>query len=111
MIRRPPTSTPLYSSAASDVYKRQQPDRWRSAPAAGRQEPLTVGAACGLAAGPDQRGTGSNAGSYCAAAVGRCWAEDFVGRCSSLLQAAHDHLQKNALRPELAKSKSPNRNI
>src|SRR5450759_5490332 len=23
MIRRPPTSTPLYSSAASDVYKRQ----------------------------------------------------------------------------------------
>src|SRR5674476_518359 len=25
MIRRPPRSTPLYSSAASDVYKRQQP--------------------------------------------------------------------------------------
>src|SRR5660397_249478 len=24
MIRRPPRSTPLYSSAASDVYKRQQ---------------------------------------------------------------------------------------
>ena len=26
MIRRPPRSTPLYSSAASDVYKRQDPD-------------------------------------------------------------------------------------
>ena len=26
MIRRPPRSTPLYSSAASDVYKRQQSD-------------------------------------------------------------------------------------
>ena len=26
MIRRPPRSTPLYSSAASDVYKRQPPD-------------------------------------------------------------------------------------
>src|SRR3546814_12606419 len=25
MIRRPPRSTPLYSSAASDVYKRQLP--------------------------------------------------------------------------------------
>src|SRR5660398_191204 len=25
MIRRPPRSTPLYSSAASDVYKRQTP--------------------------------------------------------------------------------------
>src|SRR5450759_4743413 len=25
MIRRPPRSTPLYSSAASDVYKRQAP--------------------------------------------------------------------------------------
>src|SRR5450759_6039918 len=31
MIRRPPRSTPLYSSAASDVYKRQvglPPDEW-----------------------------------------------------------------------------------
>ena len=27
MIRRPPRSTPLYSSAASDVYKRQIRDR------------------------------------------------------------------------------------
>src|SRR5450759_2898265 len=27
MIRRPPRSTPLYSSAASDVYKRQREDR------------------------------------------------------------------------------------
>src|SRR5660398_26012 len=26
MIRRPPRSTPLYSSAASDVYKRQAPE-------------------------------------------------------------------------------------
>ncbi|GAB5837113.1 hypothetical protein JMUB7551_28710 [Staphylococcus aureus] len=26
MIRRPPRSTPLYSSAASDVYKRQDID-------------------------------------------------------------------------------------
>src|SRR3546814_3149931 len=30
MIRRPPRSTPLYSSAASDVYKRQdKEDSWR----------------------------------------------------------------------------------
>ena len=28
MIRRPPRSTPLYSSAASDVYKRQIYERW-----------------------------------------------------------------------------------
>ena len=27
MIRRPPRSTPLYSSAASDVYKRQMPGK------------------------------------------------------------------------------------
>ena len=27
MIRRPPRSTPLYSSAASDVYKRQEQGR------------------------------------------------------------------------------------
>ena len=30
MIRRPPRSTPLYSSAASDVYKRQLPNRLRA---------------------------------------------------------------------------------
>ena len=30
MIRRPPRSTPLYSSAASDVYKRQLSDSWAS---------------------------------------------------------------------------------
>jgi len=29
MIRRPPRSTPLYSSAASDVYKRQGKQRWQ----------------------------------------------------------------------------------
>src|SRR5660397_48551 len=29
MIRRPPRSTPLYSSAASDVYKRQLLERLR----------------------------------------------------------------------------------
>src|SRR5660398_102780 len=28
MIRRPPRSTPLYSSAASDVYKRQEQTGW-----------------------------------------------------------------------------------
>ena len=28
MIRRPPRSTHLYSSAASDVYKRQKPSDW-----------------------------------------------------------------------------------
>src|SRR5660397_134167 len=28
MIRRPPRSTPLYSSAASDVYKRQDMDTY-----------------------------------------------------------------------------------
>src|SRR5665647_3022809 len=32
MIRRPPRSTPLYSSAASDVYKRQRPRRSRRSP-------------------------------------------------------------------------------
>src|SRR5660397_126551 len=31
MIRRPPRSTPLYSSAASDVYKRQDVERGRAA--------------------------------------------------------------------------------
>ena len=35
MIRRPPRSTPLYSSAASDVYKRQTLDR--EADSAGQQ--------------------------------------------------------------------------
>src|SRR5660398_324146 len=30
MIRRPPRSTPLYSSAASDVYKRQEDGEERS---------------------------------------------------------------------------------
>src|SRR5674476_878119 len=34
MIRRPPRSTPLYSSAASDVYKRQRWVCWRSRPGA-----------------------------------------------------------------------------
>src|ERR1035437_7604676 len=65
----------------------------------GRQEPLTVGAACGLGAGLDHRGTGPDAGSDRAAAVGRSWAEDFGGRGSSLLQAARDHLQKNPCTP------------
>ena len=39
MIRRPPRSTPLYSSAASDVYKRQQkcPDRFHSNPPSSRR--------------------------------------------------------------------------
>src|SRR5665647_1877844 len=31
MIRRPPRSTPLYSSAASDVYKRQIPYSYANA--------------------------------------------------------------------------------
>src|SRR5487761_2680902 len=62
--------------------------------ASGRQEALTVGAACGLAAGPDHRGTGPDAGSDRAAVVGRSWAEDFGGRHSSVLQATRDHLQK-----------------
>src|SRR5660397_271309 len=37
MIRRPPRSTPLYSSAASDVYKRQIRRPWgvRGAPRGG----------------------------------------------------------------------------
>src|SRR5660397_123567 len=35
MIRRPPRSTPLYSSAASDVYKRQTPLRPARAPSEG----------------------------------------------------------------------------
>src|SRR5665647_3088609 len=41
MIRRPPRSTPLYSSAASDVYKRQAEQwpesMWRSCIAAGHK--------------------------------------------------------------------------
>src|SRR5665647_2409808 len=36
MIRRPPRSTPLYSSAASDVYKRQPDRRARPRGAHGR---------------------------------------------------------------------------
>src|SRR5665647_2406762 len=39
MIRRPPRSPPLYSSAASDVYKRQLPDVTTPAVLLGRQEP------------------------------------------------------------------------
>ncbi|HBQ28574.1 MAG TPA: tRNA preQ1(34) S-adenosylmethionine ribosyltransferase-isomerase QueA, partial [Desulfotomaculum sp.] len=35
MIRRPPRSTPLYSSAASDVYKRQRHEGSVAAPTAG----------------------------------------------------------------------------
>src|SRR5660398_150713 len=35
MIRRPPRSTPLYSSAASDVYKRQGSQRERRSPLSG----------------------------------------------------------------------------
>ena len=34
MIRRPPRSTPLYSSTASDVYKRQAITRYAPNPAA-----------------------------------------------------------------------------
>src|SRR5660397_259403 len=43
MIRRPPRSTPLYSSAASDVYKRQVEEcPGRRAPARkGRPTPLS----------------------------------------------------------------------
>ena len=52
----------------------------------------------GLAAGFDHRGTGPDTGSDRAEALGRSWAEDFGGRGSSLLQAARDHLQKNAAR-------------
>jgi transposase len=74
-----------------------QPNRRCGSSTEGRQEPLTVGAACGLAAGLDHRGTGPDAGSDRAAAVGRSWAEDFGGRGSSLLQAARDHLQKKTL--------------
>src|SRR5674476_759875 len=40
MIRRPPRSTPLYSSAASDVYKRQL--REHSLPARIETEPFNV---------------------------------------------------------------------
>ena len=38
MIRRPPRSTPLYSSAASDVYKRQHGNYWIYCHAHGRFE-------------------------------------------------------------------------
>src|SRR5450759_4793584 len=43
MIRRPPRSTPLYSSAASDVYKRQVRDPVREVAVEVRQEPGDVG--------------------------------------------------------------------
>src|ERR1035437_9521345 len=76
-----------------------QPDQRCGSSTEGRQEPLTVGAACGLGAGLDHRGTGPDAGSDRAAAVGRSWAEDFGGRGSSLLQAARDHLQKKRCTP------------
>ncbi len=42
MIRRPPTSTPLYSSAASDVYKRQPVAPVKTAKAAKSKGPLAV---------------------------------------------------------------------
>ena len=76
-----------------------QSNRRRPSSSAGRQEPLTIGATCGLAAGLDQRGTGSDAGSDRAAAAGRSWAEDFGGRGSSLLQTPRDHLQKKRFTP------------
>src|SRR5660397_169387 len=41
MIRRPPRSTPLYSSAASDVYKRQGYDYVRYLEKVGGDRPLT----------------------------------------------------------------------
>src|ERR1700716_3188639 len=53
----------------------------------------------GLAAGFGHRGTGPDAGSDRAEALGRSWAEDFGGRGSSLLQAARDHLQKKRCTP------------
>ena len=45
MIRRPPRSTPLYSSAASDVYKRQARNRWQFVENTwtGERRVLTVG--------------------------------------------------------------------
>src|SRR5660398_136062 len=43
MIRRPPRSTPLYSSAASDVYKRQVQRAVVGGPGAGDVERLEVG--------------------------------------------------------------------
>ena len=76
-----------------------QPDGRREPSTEGRQEPFTVGAACGLAVGFDHRGTGPDAGSDRAAAVGRSWPEDFGGRGSSLLQTARDHLQKKRCTP------------
>ena len=75
------------------------PNRRRESSTEGRQEPFTVGAARRLASGPDQRGTGPDAGSDRAAAIGWCWPEDFGGCGSSLLQAAHDHLQKKRCTP------------
>src|SRR5665647_2957041 len=43
MIRRPPRSTPLYSSAASDVYKRQQKGRIRCVVLSDRGKEAVVG--------------------------------------------------------------------
>ena len=51
MIRRPPRSTPLYSSAASDVYKRQLP-RYMKSETASTWFPLTD---IVLGWGPDPR--------------------------------------------------------
>src|SRR5660397_254873 len=61
MIRRPPRSTPLYSSAASDVYKRQPPpfrehrDGARAEPVADRLQPGRVSGA-GKAVRPGGQG-------------------------------------------------------
>ena len=76
-----------------------QPNGRRSPPAAGRQKPLPARAACGLAAGPDPRGAGPDAGSDCGAPLGRSWIEDFGGCGSPLLQATRDHLQKKRCTP------------
>src|SRR5450759_3679895 len=66
MIRPPPRSTPLYSSAASDVYKRQVDSRWTLCPcrawkvvAASGWGPYPIAATEGRATeGEERRGSG-----------------------------------------------------
>src|SRR5674476_400536 len=45
MIRRPPRSTPLYSSAASDVYKRQEHGFMGATGVVGGNIPVALGSA------------------------------------------------------------------
>src|SRR5660397_49986 len=69
MIRRPPRSTPLYSSAASDVYKRQECPPPIEPPSALRAVSTAAFRAVGLPRLP-RRGSGGGTGASRTAAGG-----------------------------------------